>query len=203
MSLTVRISLSVVMSRFAHPTLQSGVGRRVAGWPSAGASLISVAAPDYVPTRPTDRPRRYESPPRRGNSWSPDRPADLLEGQPAGERLGSQGPDQGYALTLVHQFEGKLPEDRAELYKKCVELLLNTWQAPKDQDLGQKMGWASRAFEPHRRIRSVVSISSYEEVPPPAPNTVARPTTEGACQVRLQLSTLCEPITTLVNFCAR
>lgn len=67
-----------------------------------------MAAPDYVPTRPTDRPRRYESPPRRGNSWSPDRPGDLLEGQPAGDRLGSQGPDQGYALTLVHQFEGQL-----------------------------------------------------------------------------------------------
>ncbi|MCP5029253.1 MAG: hypothetical protein GY929_23505 [Actinomycetia bacterium] len=67
-----------------------------------------MAAPDYVPTRLTDRPRRYQSPPRRGNSWRPNHPADLLDGQPAGDRLGSQGPDQGYALMLVHQFEGRL-----------------------------------------------------------------------------------------------
>ena len=46
------------------------------------------------------------------------------------------------------------------------------------------------------------SISSYEEVPPPAPKTVVRPTTLGACQVRLQLSTLLLPITARVNFWA-
>ena len=54
----------------------------------------------------------------------------------------------------------------------------------------KKIGCAARAFDPHIRMRSVCSISSYELVPPPAPNTVARPTTEGACQVRLQLSML-------------
>ena len=54
----------------------------------------------------------------------------------------------------------------------------------------KKIGCAARAFDPHNRTRSVCSISSYELVPPPAPNTVARPTTEGACQVRLQLSML-------------
>ena len=40
---------------------------------------------------------------------------------------------------------------------------------------------------PTAATRSVCSTSSYELVPPPAPNTVARPTTDGACQVRLQL----------------
>jgi hypothetical protein len=39
-------------------------------------------------------------------------------------------------------------------------------------------------------------------VPPPIPNTVARPATLGACQVRLQLSMLFDPITTRANFCA-
>ena len=34
------------------------------------------------------------------------------------------------------------------------------------------------------------------------PNTVARPATLGACQVRLQLSMLFEPITMRANFCA-
>src|SRR4051812_44388875 len=56
-----------------------------------------------------------------------------------------------------------------------------------------QIGCASRAFDPHRNTTSVFSASSYEEVEPPAPNTVARPTTLGACQVRLQLSMLLEP----------
>ncbi len=34
------------------------------------------------------------------------------------------------------------------------------------------------------------------------PNTVARPATLGACQVRLQLSMLFEPMTVRANFCA-
>src|SRR2546425_893269 len=66
----------------------------------------------------------------------------------------------------------------------------------------KKIGCVSRAFEPHRMMRSVSSTSRYDEVPPPAPNTVARPATLGACQVRLQLSTLLLPMTTRVNFCA-
>ena len=45
-------------------------------------------------------------------------------------------------------------------------------------------------------MTSVSSISRYELVLPPAPNTVARPATEGACQVRLQLSMLLLPRTT-------
>ena len=64
-------------------------------------------------------------------------------------------------------------------------------------------GCVSRAFEPHRTIRSVAVKSTYELVPPPLPKTVPRPETLGACQVRLQLSTLLVPMTALVNFCAR
>src|SRR5260370_32454219 len=64
------------------------------------------------------------------------------------------------------------------------------------------MGWVSRAFEPHRKMTLVSSASWYEDVPPPAPNTVARPATLGACQVRLQLSMLLLCITTRVNFWA-
>src|SRR6266849_6659995 len=63
------------------------------------------------------------------------------------------------------------------------------------------IGCVSRAFEPHRRITSHSSISRYELVPPPAPNTAARPTTLGACQVRLQLSMLLECRATRENFC--
>jgi hypothetical protein len=66
----------------------------------------------------------------------------------------------------------------------------------------KKIGWVSLAFDPQRRMQSVSSISRYELVPPPNPNAVARPATLGACQVRLQLSRLFEPITTRANFCA-
>ena len=65
------------------------------------------------------------------------------------------------------------------------------------------IGCVSRAFEPQRRITSVSSISRYDDVPPPAPNTVARPTTLGACQVRLHESMLLEPMTWRASFCAR
>src|SRR6266550_1267397 len=64
------------------------------------------------------------------------------------------------------------------------------------------MGCVSRALLPHRTMTSVSSASRYELVPPPAPNTVARPATLGACQVRLQLSMLLLPSTARLNFCA-
>jgi hypothetical protein len=67
-----------------------------------------VAAPEYVPVDRTRPIRAYESPPRRDGSWLANRPGELVDGQPHGERLGNQGPDQGYVLTLVHRFEGKL-----------------------------------------------------------------------------------------------
>src|SRR3954464_8973018 len=66
----------------------------------------------------------------------------------------------------------------------------------------KKIGCVSRALLPHRTIRSVSSTSRYEDVPPPAPNTVARPATLGACHVRLQLSMLLLPRTARLNFCA-
>ncbi len=67
-----------------------------------------MAAPDYVPTDPTKRVRRYQSPPRRAGSWSATRPGDLPGGQPIGTRLGSQGPDQGYIYKLVPLLDDEL-----------------------------------------------------------------------------------------------
>jgi hypothetical protein len=68
-----------------------------------------MAAPEFVPIKPTDAPRSYASPPRRPESWLADRPGEVLEGfQPREPMLGNQGPDQGYALKLVRRFEGKL-----------------------------------------------------------------------------------------------
>lgn len=64
-----------------------------------------MAAPEFVPTKPTDRTRSYASPPRREDSWVPVRPGEVVGrgGQPEVDagRMGAPGPDQGYALTLV------------------------------------------------------------------------------------------------------
>jgi hypothetical protein len=85
-----------------------------------------MAAPEFVPVKPMDDVRTYESPPRRPDSWRADRPGDLDEGQPKGPRFGNPGPDQGYALTLVRRFEGKLhlepDEDADDVNEGCVAI---------------------------------------------------------------------------------
>lgn len=67
-----------------------------------------MSAPEHVPTKPTSLVRTYASPPRRAGSWLADRPGEIDGRQPEGEQLGTQGPDQGYALVLARRFEGRL-----------------------------------------------------------------------------------------------
>lgn len=69
-----------------------------------------MAAPEHVPTKPAQTVRAYASPPRRPDTWRVDRPADFADTdrQPAGARLGNQGPDQGYALKLATLLEPEL-----------------------------------------------------------------------------------------------
>ncbi|MEE9417694.1 MAG: hypothetical protein V3V01_20620 [Acidimicrobiales bacterium] len=64
-----------------------------------------MAAPEYVPA--SLAAKVYSSPPRRAESWLADRPGDRAA-ETSGERLGAPGPDQGYALKLVRQFDGRL-----------------------------------------------------------------------------------------------
>lgn len=73
-----------------------------------------MAAPDFVPTDPSQRVRTYSSPPRRPGGWKADRPGDLPAGQPKGARLGSIGPDQGYAFRLVDHLDERLRLGRVE-----------------------------------------------------------------------------------------
>ena len=67
-----------------------------------------MAAPDYVPRPANEQVRVYSSPPWRPEEWTADRPADLPDGQPTGAGMAWQGPDQGYVLRLVRQFDGRL-----------------------------------------------------------------------------------------------
>lgn len=80
-----------------------------------------MAAPEHVPVDRSQPVRAYESPPRRPESWLSDRPAEVVEdGQPRGDRLGNQGPDQGYALLLARRFEGKLTLGSGEHEKDAL-----------------------------------------------------------------------------------
>ena len=67
-----------------------------------------MSAPKYVPTPTASEPRVYSSPPRRNDSWMTDRPAEIAGRQPEGDRLGSPGPDQGYALLLAARLKDRL-----------------------------------------------------------------------------------------------
>src|SRR5262245_26332062 len=68
----------------------------------------AMAAPKFAPVPPIDTVRTYESPEHIPAPWMPDRPAEINGRQPEGERLGFQGPDQGYVLTLAERFRDKI-----------------------------------------------------------------------------------------------
>ena len=66
-----------------------------------------MGAPEFVPTD-VNADASYVSPPRRAGSWIADRPGDFGGLQPTGDRLGTPGPDAGYALTLAEHLRGEL-----------------------------------------------------------------------------------------------
>lgn len=91
-----------------------------------------MAAPEFVPTRPTDRPRAYGSPPWRGDEWLANRPGEVVGegGQPAVDagRMGAPGPDQGYVLKLLPVIRPELHladrEQLADVEAGCVAVAL-------------------------------------------------------------------------------
>jgi len=78
----------------------------------SGDKIVVVSAPKHVPVDVTEPVRLYRSPPRRDRAWIADRPGDrtgpTVSGPERGARLGSTGPDQGYAFGLVSHLEGEL-----------------------------------------------------------------------------------------------
>jgi hypothetical protein len=82
-----------------------------------------MAAPDYVPVAPGDRPRKALGTPGHGG-WTATRPGDLTDRQPSGRLFGNQGPDQGYGLVLAERFHGRLllteDEDEHDVMAGCL-----------------------------------------------------------------------------------
>ena len=62
-----------------------------------------MAAPRFAPTPAAEPVRSYESPNHVADGWVPGRPGEIEGRQPTGERLGYQGPDQGYVITLANR----------------------------------------------------------------------------------------------------
>lgn len=83
-----------------------------------------MAAPEYVPSAPTTK-RHYSSPPQRAGKGKADRPGESF-GTISSDtgRLGAQGPDQGFALTLTSLFDTKIilqdGEYRGDVDAGCV-----------------------------------------------------------------------------------
>jgi hypothetical protein len=73
-----------------------------------------MAAPQFVPVDPVDRPRSYESPAYVPAPWSAERPAGISGRQPVGTRLGFPGPDQGYALLLAERVRPRVQVSSGE-----------------------------------------------------------------------------------------
>jgi hypothetical protein len=87
-----------------------------------------MAAPKFAPVSPVDEPRSYESPDVVPSSWVPNRPGELDGFQPVGERLGYQGPDQGFAIKIANGFRDRLHlqpgEHSADAIRGCLGVAL-------------------------------------------------------------------------------
>jgi hypothetical protein len=83
-----------------------------------------MTQPEYVPIVTGDRVRGAERLPV-PNAWKADRPAETDRAvMPIGARLGTVGPDQGYAIHLARSFENRLElatgEDKHDAVAGCV-----------------------------------------------------------------------------------
>ncbi len=75
----------------------------------SGASTIrTMSSPRFAPTDVLDDVRDYAAPDVAPAPWTNDRPGDIEGLQPAGKRLGYQGPDQGYGLKLARRLQSQL-----------------------------------------------------------------------------------------------
>src|SRR5918994_6183201 len=92
------------------------------------ARTTAMAAPKFTPTTAIGDITSYRSPDVVPDPWTPDRPGDLAGRQPTGPRLGYQGPDQGYALTLASRLEPHLVlsdnEHAADAVAGCTAVAL-------------------------------------------------------------------------------
>jgi len=133
-----------------------------------------VAAPKFIPTEKTNETRGYSSPPQRIRSNDTERPGEIKTGQPKGKRLGSVGPDQGFAYKLVSAFDDRLitgKVSRKDAISGCLALAMKRaalfGRAPVIHDL-------TAAFTIYGFLKSDVSadlVKKREELFPEVSNS--------------------------------
>jgi hypothetical protein len=120
-----------------------------------------MAAPKFTPVDPTDAPRSYESPDHVPQSWTPDRPGEIAGFQPHGARLGSPGPDQGFAIKIANSLRPKLHllpgENEDDVVQGCLGVALRRAsvfsRAPVVHDLTIAFGvWGFFAEAPPQEL---------------------------------------------------
>ena len=115
-----------------------------------------MAAPQFTPTPVVDTARAYGSPDVVPHAWSPDRPGDIVGFQPSGDRLGYQGPDQGFAIKIANGFKDRLQlqpgEHAADAIKGCLGVGLRRAsmfsRAPVVHDLTLQQSGVRTLFTP-------------------------------------------------------
>jgi hypothetical protein len=87
-----------------------------------------MAAPKFSPVGATETAPYYSSPDHVPASWMPGRPGEIDGFQPEGQRLGTQGPDQGFALRIAAELRPKLQlqhdENADDTIRGCLEVAL-------------------------------------------------------------------------------
>lgn len=123
-----------------------------------------MAAPRFAPVPPAEPVRYYESPDSVPAAWSPGRPGEIEGRQPAGERLGYQGPDQGYIITLAKRAHGRVRvtvgEDIEDALRGCSLIALRRaslfGRAPAVHDLNLALAmWGYLSDAPPADLVSV------------------------------------------------
>ena len=79
-----------------------------------------MSAPKSAPAGLRDTPY-YTSPDVVPAPWNPDRPGIINGPQPVGPRLGTPGPDQGYALVLARRLAPQLELQTGELEEDVIQ----------------------------------------------------------------------------------
>lgn len=87
-----------------------------------------MAAPRFRPVKPHEDVPHYDSPDVVPDAWQPDRPGEIEGFQPTGPRLGSPGPDQGFALKIARSLEPELQlqpgENVDDVIRGCLGVAL-------------------------------------------------------------------------------
>ena len=107
-----------------------------------------MSAPRFSPVPPVEPVRHYESPDSVPESWSLGRPGEIHGRQPEGERLGYQGPDQGYIIGLAKRARARVRlaagEDMDDVLRGCSLIALRRaslfGRAPVVHDLNVALG---------------------------------------------------------------